>query len=168
MYRGILQRAEHLDAAIEVPRHHVGGGDIHSRFGAGQALTHPKAVDAAMLQEAADHRFDADIVRQARHTGPQAADAAHDKFDQYAGLGGLVQRVDDVGVDQRIHLHPDRARLAVPHVIGLTPDVLEDALAQRQWRYRHAFDVARLGIAGDVVEDTRGVAADDRVRGEIG
>src|SRR5579871_4901160 len=57
MHRGILQRAEHLDAAVEVPRHHVGGGDIHSSFWARQALSHTKAVDSAVLQEAADDRL---------------------------------------------------------------------------------------------------------------
>src|SRR2546430_5617299 len=52
----------------------------------------------------------------------------------YAGLRGLVQRVDDVGVDQRVHLHPDRGRPAMTGVAGLTTDVLEDALAQGERR----------------------------------
>jgi predicted DNA-binding protein len=34
-----------------------------------------------MLEEAADHRLHADILRQARHAGAQAADAADDEID---------------------------------------------------------------------------------------
>src|SRR6185503_9225957 len=86
MYRRILQRTEDFNTAVEVPRHHVGGRDIHSRFRAGQALTHTKAVDPAMFEEAADDRLDPDIFRKPRYARPQAADAAHDKLDRYAGL----------------------------------------------------------------------------------
>src|SRR4029078_750636 len=75
MYRRILQWTEDFDPAVEVPRHHVGGRDIHSRFRAGQALTHPKAVDPAVLQEAADDRFDPDILGKSWNARSQAADA---------------------------------------------------------------------------------------------
>src|SRR4029078_2966539 len=74
MYRRILQWTEDFDAPVEVPRHHVGRRDIHSRFRAGQALTHTKAVDPAVLEEAADDRLDPDIFRKACYAGPQAAD----------------------------------------------------------------------------------------------
>src|ERR1700712_5462403 len=42
-------------------------------------------------------------------------------------------------------------------------NMFEHALAQRQRRYRHLLDVARFGIAGDVVEHPRGVAPDGRI-----
>ena len=71
-----------------------------------------EADDAAMFQEAADDALDADIVRQAGHAGPQAADAAHHQFDPHAGLAGAIERVDHVRIDQRIELDPDRGRPA--------------------------------------------------------
>ena len=40
----------------------------------------------------------------------------------------------------------------------LLRDVIEDALAQVDRRDRHPFELGRLGIAGDVVEDARDVA----------
>ena len=120
-----------------------------------------------MFQEASDHRFDANVVRQTGNAGAQAADAAHHQFDRHAGPRCRIERVDDLGVDQRIHLHPDGSGLALPREGDLTLNVIEDALAQRQRRYRHLLDVARFGIAGDVIEDTRRVATDDRVRGEV-
>src|SRR6185503_5418698 len=109
MYRGILQWTEDFDAAVEVPRHHVRGRDIHSRLRAGQALPHTKAIDSAVLQEAADDGFDADVLGKPGNARPQAADAAHHQVDRYAGLRRFVQRVDDIRVDQRVHLHPDHA-----------------------------------------------------------
>ena len=102
------------------------------------------------------------------HARPQAADAAHHQLDRHAGLRGLVERVDDIGIDQRVHLHPDRGRPAVTGMAGLAVDMFDHALAQGQRRHRHLLDVARFGIAGDVVEHPRGVAADDRVRREVG
>ena len=53
-------------------------------------------------------------------------------------------------------------------VIGLAMDMLNDALAQRQRRHRHLLELARLGIAGDVVEHPRRVAPDRRLGGEVG
>ena len=41
-----------------------------------------------------------------------------------------------------------------------------DAFAQRQRRYRHAIELGGLGIAGDVVENARDVAGDNRIAGE--
>jgi hypothetical protein len=73
----------------------------------------PKQIDAAVLQEAADHRLaHADILGQARHARPQAADAAHHQVDLHAGLAGGVERIDHRRIDQTVHLRPDRRRLA--------------------------------------------------------
>ena len=47
-------------------------------------------------------------------------------------------------------------------------DVLADALAQRERRDRHPFQLGRLGIAGDEIEDARHVARDHRIGGEEG
>ena len=117
-----------LDAAVEVALHQVGGGDVDTRLGVRQAMAVAEGVDAAVLEEAADDRLDADVVRQARHSRPQAADAAHDEVDLHAGLAGVVERVDDDRVDQRVALHPDRGRLAGLGVRDLLGDVVEERL----------------------------------------
>ena len=46
-------------------------------------------------------------------------------------------------------------------------DVLVDAIAQCQRRYRHAFELGRLGVTGDVVEYAGDVAGDHRIGGEV-
>src|SRR5882757_9020107 len=47
----IENRAQHLDAAVEVARHHVGGRDVDRGLGMRQAVARAEAVDAAVLEE---------------------------------------------------------------------------------------------------------------------
>ena len=101
-----------------------------------------------------------------RHAGPQAADAAHHEIDLHAGLARLVERVDDLGVDERVHLHPDRRRAPGLGVVHLLADMVEDARPDAVRRDRHGLELGRLGIAGDEIEDARHVVADGAVGGE--
>ena len=66
-----------------------------------------EGVDPRVLEEAADDRDDADVLRDPRHPRAQAADAAHVEVDPDPGLRGLVERLDAAGVDQRVHLQRD-------------------------------------------------------------
>src|SRR4029079_606704 len=100
MHCGILQGAEYLNAPVKVSRHHVGRGDIHSGFCTGQALPHPEAVDSAMFEEAPEDRLARDVLRQSCDARPEAADPANDKLDGYPSLRRLVERVDNVRIDQ--------------------------------------------------------------------
>src|SRR6266568_4714360 len=90
----IEHRAQYLDAAIEVARHEVGGGNVDGSLRVRQRMAGPEAIDPAVLEEAADDRFDPDALGQSRHSRPQAADAAHDEVDLDAGARGGVERVD--------------------------------------------------------------------------
>ena len=54
--------------------------------------------------------------------GPQAADAADDQVDPDARLRGVVERLDDLRVDQRVHLGDDPRRAAGLGVLGLAVD----------------------------------------------
>ena len=68
--------------------------------------------DPAVFQIAPDDRLDPDVFGQARYAGTQAADAANDQFDAHAPLAGAIQGVDDLGIDQGVHLGPDGRGLA--------------------------------------------------------
>ena len=68
----------------------------------------PETEDARVLEVAADDRAHRDVLRQAGHAGAQAADAADDQVDPRARRRRRVQVVDDLGVDERVHLHRDR------------------------------------------------------------
>ncbi len=77
----VLDRHQRLDAAVEIARHPVGRADEHLGLVRGQPVAVAEADDAAVLEEAADDALDPDVLRHARHAGPQAADAAHDQVD---------------------------------------------------------------------------------------
>src|SRR6266852_2816758 len=126
----IEHRAEHLDPAIEVARHEVGGGNVHRSLRVRQRMAGPEAIDPAMLEEAADDRFDPDAIGEPGHAGPQATDTAHDEIDLDAGARGGVERVDDLRVDQRIHLHPDCRRTPGLDTDDLLAHVNEDARSE--------------------------------------
>src|ERR1043166_7048854 len=104
----IENRAQHLDPAVEVARHQVGGGDVDRRARMRQAVPGAEAEDTAVLEEAADDRLDANAFGEPRHARTKAADAAHREVDFDAGARGGIERVDDLRVDERVHLHPDR------------------------------------------------------------
>jgi hypothetical protein len=53
-----------------------------------------------MLEKPPDDALDVDVLGEVGNAGPQAANAAHDEIDFDASLARLVQRVDDLGVDQ--------------------------------------------------------------------
>ena len=127
-----------------------------------------EGIDPGMLQKAADDRLDPDVLRKAGHTGHQAADAAHDEVDLDARLAGVIEGVDDLGVNERIALAPDRALAARLHMGDLLGDVGEQPLLQAGRRDRHAFQASGLGIAGDEVEDAGDVLRDHRIGREEG
>jgi hypothetical protein len=47
-----------------------------------------KTQNSRMLEEAADDRLDADVLRQAGHLRPETTNAAHDQLDRNPGLAG--------------------------------------------------------------------------------
>src|SRR5262249_12034834 len=107
-----------------------------------------ESVDARVLQETADEALGADAVGEARNSRPEAAHPAHHEVDLDARLARLVERVDDLLVDERVHLHPDGAAAALPFGMpDLVADVGEDARADAVRARRHLLDVGRLGIA---------------------
>src|SRR3546814_8760965 len=70
----IFDRDHIFDAPVEVARHPVGARDIEFRALVRQRRAAREGPDAAMLEEAADDRLDADRLRQTRHAGTQAAE----------------------------------------------------------------------------------------------
>ena len=123
VHRRVQDRRQRLDATIEIARHQIGRGNIELGLGRGQAVAGAEGIDAGVLEEAPDDRLDADVLRQARNARPQAADAAHDEIDLDAGLARVIERIDDLGIDQRVALAPDRALAAGLHMRDLLGDV---------------------------------------------
>ena len=85
--------------------------------------------DPRVLEEPAEDRADLDVLGQARHPGPQRADAAHPDVDLHAGLRGAVERVDERLVDDGVDLACDAPGpgLAGLLVLDLGLDQLDQA-----------------------------------------
>src|SRR5262245_65982135 len=92
-----------------------------------------EAVHPAVLEKAANDALDANVLGQTGDARAQAADPAHDEVDLDACLARFIERIDDLPIDERVHLHPDRrppARLGMGHVIA---DVDTNATRDSVW-----------------------------------
>ncbi len=116
-----------------------------------------EAVDPAVLEVAPEDAADADVLRQAGHAGTQARDAANDQVDLHASVAGGVQRLDHLGIADRVGLDRDPAVLAEA---GLPLDQLEQPRAQVTRRHHQLVVAVAAAVAGEVVEQPGHVGAD--------
>ncbi len=98
--------------------------------------------------------------------GHQAAGAADDEIDVDAGLRRLVQRLDDLDVDERVELEHDPRRLAAASVRRLALDQLEEPGAQGERRDEQAPEHPLAREAGQDVEQVGDVRAELRPAGQ--
>src|SRR3546814_14160364 len=94
---------------------------------------------AAVLEKAADDRFDPDRLRQPAQAGAQAADSAHGKFDRHPRPARLVKLVDNVGVDEAVHLGPHPRRAPGARRRNLRFAKIADAIPQFERSYGPTF-----------------------------
>src|SRR6185369_12591418 len=122
--------------------------------------------DAAVLQVAAEHRADQDGLRQVRHARPQRADAAYQTADRDTVPGRVVQRVDDLFVDQAVHLDPDAGPIARARRGRLLLDPLDEAVAHVLRGYQQRPVDGLAAVAGQHVEQVGQIGPDLRLRGQ--
>src|SRR5690606_7615862 len=92
-------RNQCLNPSVKIAGHQIGRRYEYDGIIGRQAAAIAKAIDAAVLEEAPDDRLYPDVIRQTGHLRPQATDAAHDEVDFDPCPAGVVQRVDDDGID---------------------------------------------------------------------
>src|SRR5208283_4663499 len=131
MHGWVSDRQQRFDAPVEVSRHEIRGGDVEGRARMGQAVAPAERIDARVLEKAANDTLDPDVFRKSRYARPQAANAAHHQIDRDAGLRREIERVDDLGIDERVALGPDRRRLTGLGETDLLLDVLQELLLER-------------------------------------
>ena len=155
----IAQRHQRLDAAIEVALHQIGRGNVDVRLAARQSVAAAEGVDARVLEKAPDDRLDADVLGEAGHARPQAANAAHDQIDFDAGAARRVERVDDFR-NRPARCTCPRSPPACRFRRTRSPRrcAAADVFFKRERRDRHQLEPVGLGVAGDEVEDPRDVA----------
>ena len=84
--------------------------------------------------------------------GRRQQHAAHHQVDAHAGLAGLVQRLDDLGVGQRVELGDDVRRLAFERELGLARNHVEHALLQGERRVQQLLHAQGLAHADQLAE----------------
>src|SRR3954468_9087405 len=87
-----------------------------------------------MLEEAADDADDANAVAHVLNPWAQAANTANDQVDLHPRLGRAIQRVDNLSVDERVHLADDARRSALAGVIRFSLDQLDEPRSHVQGR----------------------------------
>ena len=143
----VQNRENQLYAAVQVARHPVGGTHEDPRISA--VL---KAEDPAVLQKLPDDGNDCDVLGHADKTRDEAADAAHDQMDRDAGPAGVIEQIDDSGVDERIDLGSDAGRKSLLRVFGLAADERLKGIAHTVRCHDHFAEHRRTGVAGQEVE----------------
>src|SRR5687768_8062323 len=102
---------------IEVPRHQVRTPQIDVLL-----AVVLKIIDPAVLQEATDNAGDANIVTQAGDSGPQTTNAPHQEVHPHARLGGLVEQLDHLPVDDGIDFEDEMALPPLALVLHFSSD----------------------------------------------
>ena len=124
-----LDRHDHLDPVVEVARHQVGAAEQVALRVAGL-----EAVEAAVLEEAAEDRAHADPLAEPLDARPEHADRADDQVDLGARLRGLVELLDDLRVGEVVDLDPDPRVLAGGRGGADRADALDELAAQVERR----------------------------------
>ena len=149
-----------LDAALGVPRHHVGAGEVD-----GVGL-HAEGVDARVLEQASHYLAHVDAGGAALNAGDEAADASDDHDDLDAGLACLGEAVDDVAVGERVHLEEDTGGLAGLGARDFAVDAAHDERLQAQGRDAEVAVGAAQVAQREVAEEGVAVLGDAGVGGD--
>ena len=123
-------------------------------------------VNAAVFEKTPDRRHHADFVGYAGQARHQRAGAAHDQLDLDPGLRCSVQRGDDLGFEQRVHLGDDAPALAGPGPRRLRVDCKNDVFVQGERGLPDMRQLAHLGQAGQLPKHLVDIAGERFIGGE--
>ena len=125
-----------------------------------------EVVDAAVLEEATEHRANVDVLGKALHARAKRADRAHDRLDARTGARRVVELVDDRGVGQRVDLDANPRLLSVGRRLRDAANLVDETLPQVVRRDEDLAKRRRLAEAREVVEQVGDVGGDLLVGGE--
>ena len=148
---------------VEVARHQVGAAE------AGTSRSPPcsKHEHAAVLEEAAEHAADADVLAQARRRRAAASRCcARRARSTRRPADAAYSSSITVGSVSAFTLMPDPACRRPAAAAATRADLLEQPLAQVERRDEQLAEALRAAVAGEVVEEVGDVGGDVRIGGE--
>src|SRR5262249_31764070 len=109
--------------------------------------------DPAVLQEPAHNTADSDVFADPGNAGAQRAHAANDQINFYSGLGGPVQGLNYVLVQQSVHLGDDSRRPAGPGVFCFALNVFQGGRGKINGRDGELSITGSFRVSGEVIEN---------------
>ena len=103
---------------------------------------------------------------QSGHAGSQATEAADDQIDRHAGLGGGVERFDDVAILQLVHFGDDMSRPTLLVYLDLALDHFQEPLLHVDRCDQQFGEVGLERQAGQVVKQLDHIVCDFRIAGQ--
>ncbi len=119
-----------------------------------------------MLQKLVDDADHLDVLAQVFDAGPQTADAADIELDAHAGVGGFIQRLDDLRIHQGVHLGADQTRFIRRAAHGLAPDQAQQLAPHAEGRHLDLVPFRRQRVPRHHVEEGRDISGDRFITGE--
>ena len=157
----IAQGHEHFDAFVKVARHPVGAADIYL------FLTIIGEIEnAAVFEEAAHNAPHSYVIAHPANSGAKRADAADQQINLHSGLRCAVERLNDVLIEQRIHLGNDASIPPVASVLRLPVNERNNFLRQIEWRHQKRLVTGVFGVCSQETKNIMNRAGDLRIRGE--
>ncbi len=149
---GALDGDGDVDLPVEVSQ-----GEVTGRKEPGARIAGPEDEQPGRLEVPPVRGDDPDPLRQPRHPGAQGAGAGDDQIDPHPPLGGPVEGVDDLAVDEPVDLEADAAGRAGRR---LPPDQLQEAPPEVARPDQELSETGRAAVAGQVVEQVGQVGGD--------
>src|SRR5262245_49358074 len=118
-----------------------------------------KVKDPRMLQISINNRNHMDALGSSRKAGPKAAHAAHDQIDPHTGLGSIIERFDDRGIDETVYFRNDASGLTGTRLFSLATNKIDKVLPQPARRQDQVMKALWPGIACQQVEKFRQILA---------
>src|SRR5215831_11713693 len=123
-----------LDSPVKIARHPIRAGKENPR------LTRIFEIkDAAMLEKPANDTDNTNVFAQIWNLRTQATDPAHNQIDGHFSAGCFIEFLDDLLIDERIHLRNDASRSACARIVALPLDELDEPAVQVERRDHQLF-----------------------------
>jgi hypothetical protein len=123
----MLHGNKNFHPVIQVARHQISAPDQQLVLS-----TMTKIVDPHVFKKTPDHRGDSDGFADPGKARSQTTDTPHLKINPDSGLRCVVERLDTLRIDQRVHLESDISITMLAVAARLALDPIEQLLSEHR------------------------------------